>query len=106
MRVLGPGDDADGDTVTDFQDNCLGVFNPNQRDTDSDGFGNSCDADFNQDGIVNFVDLGLFRALTFSEDPDADLNGDGTVNALDLGILRSLFFEPPGPSAFPAFTQR
>ncbi|MFK7887448.1 MAG: endonuclease/exonuclease/phosphatase family protein [Gammaproteobacteria bacterium] len=98
MRVLGPGDDGDGDDVTDFQDNCVGRFNPNQRDTDEDGFGNLCDADFDQDNVVNFRDLGSFRILTLSNDPDADFNGDGNVNAMDLGILRTLFFAPPGPS--------
>ncbi len=106
MRVLGPGDDADGDTVTDFEDNCLGRFNTNQRDTDGDGFGNRCDADFNQDNAVNFVDLGRFRSLTFSDDPLADLDGDGAVNFVDLGILRTLFFAAPGPSGIAAIGRR
>ncbi|MFK8016737.1 MAG: hypothetical protein AB8G17_14995, partial [Gammaproteobacteria bacterium] len=61
--------------------------------------GNICDADLDNNGIVNAVDLGLFRSVFFnSGDLDADFNGDGIVNAVDLGIFRSGFFAPPGPS--------
>ena len=31
----------------------------------------------------------------------ADFNGDGIVNALDLGVVRLTFFAPPGPSGLP-----
>ncbi|MEO1574061.1 MAG: thrombospondin type 3 repeat-containing protein, partial [Pseudomonadota bacterium] len=88
--------DADGDGVPDTDDNCPQLQNADQRDTDADGFGNRCDADLNNDGVVNVIDLGLLRARFFSSDPDADFNGDGVVNVVDLGILRSLFFLPPG----------
>jgi hypothetical protein len=91
--------DADGDGVPDDVDNCLGVFNPDQRDTDGDGFGNRCDADFNNDGVVNFADLAIFRARFATSNADADLNGDGIVNFADLAIFRALFGRPPGPSA-------
>ena len=90
--------DTDGDGVQDATDNCTLEHNPDQRDTNGDGFGNSCDADLNDDGTVNTVDLGLLKTVFFSADPDADLNGDGTVNALDLGIMKARFFELPGPS--------
>lgn len=92
--------DTDGDMVGDSYDNCLLRPNTLQRDTDADGYGNACDADLTNDGIVNVVDLGLLRVRFFSADLDADLNGDGVVNVLDLGILRTLFFMPPGPSAY------
>ena len=69
---------------------------PNQRDTDGDG--NLCDADLNNDGIVNPVDLGLFRAGFFADDEDADLSRDGVGNPLDLGLFRAMFSGPPGPS--------
>lgn len=98
FRFLGLGDDGDADDVVDADDNCVGRFNPNQRDTDEDGYGNACDADLNQDGIVNVRDLGLFRLLFASDDADADFNGDEVVNATDLGILRSLYLAAPGPS--------
>ena len=70
-------------------------------DADGDGIGNRCDADFNNDCIVNALDLGIFRSVFFSADAEADLNVDGIVNALDLGLFRSRFFQPPGPSGVP-----
>ena len=94
----GVAGDTDGDGVADPDDNCLEHANPAQRDTDGDGYGNRCDADFNGDAAVNFLDLGIMKSRFFTADPDADLNGDGAVNFLDLGILKSLFFKPPGPS--------
>ncbi|MFK8015461.1 MAG: LamG-like jellyroll fold domain-containing protein [Gammaproteobacteria bacterium] len=91
--------DCDGDGVTTAIDNCLDVANPAQIDADGDGFGNACDADFDDNCVINIADLGLMRAVFFGADPVIDLNGDGTVNVLDLGILRSRFFQAPGPSA-------
>jgi hypothetical protein len=90
--------DSDADGVPDDADNCVAAANANQRDTDGDGFGNLCDADLNQDCIVNATDLGAFKTVFFSSDADADFDGNGTVNAGDLGILRLGFFLPPGPS--------
>jgi hypothetical protein len=92
--------DSDGDGIADNHDNCLAVANPQQEDTNADGFGNICDADLNGDCIVNSMDLGVFRSAFFSVGAnDADFNSDAQVNALDLGILRLLFFGQPGPSA-------
>ncbi|MEM9055869.1 MAG: choice-of-anchor B family protein [Pseudomonadota bacterium] len=94
-----PVDDSDGDGVGDAADNCTLMANPAQRDTDGDGFGNFCDPDLNNDGVVNFEDLALMRQAFFSMgDLDADLNGDGLVNFVDLGLQKTLFFQPPGPS--------
>ncbi len=90
--------DHDGDGMADQRDNCTLVSNGNQRDTNGDGFGNICDPDLNNDGIVNFIDLGMLRSEFYSSNPDADLNGDGRVNFTDLGILKSMFFGLPGPS--------
>ncbi|MFK8014177.1 MAG: thrombospondin type 3 repeat-containing protein [Gammaproteobacteria bacterium] len=91
--------DTDGDGVDDSVDNCSTVANPAQIDSNGDGFGNRCDADLNNDLIVNVADLGLLRAVFFTADADADFNGDNVVNVSDLGILRSAFFQPPGPGA-------
>ena len=91
--------DTDNDGIDYADDNCRAASNPDQRDTDGDGIGNVCDADLNNDCIVNVLDLGPFRQLFFTDDPDADFNGDGVVNAIDLGQLRLQFFDVPGPSA-------
>lgn len=96
--------DFDGDGVADDMDNCTAVVNVSQLDTNSDGFGNRCDPDLDNNGIVNVIDLGIFRAAFFGTpasanwNPDADFDGNQIVNVVDLGILRSLFFMPPGPS--------
>jgi hypothetical protein len=91
--------DGDSDGAVDIRDNCTLVANPDQRDADGDGFGNRCDADFDEDCSVNFLDLGITKTAFFGHDPDADLDGDGNVNFVDLGIAKTLFFAPPGPSA-------
>ena len=93
--VLG---DVDGDGVNDINDNCTYDFNPQQEDTDGDLFGNLCDADLNNDGITNSLDLGIFKAAFFTSNPDADLNSDGIVNSLDLGIFKARFLTESGPS--------
>ncbi len=62
-------------------------------------YGNLCDADLNQDCVVNFLDLGVLSGVFFSNDPVADLSGDGNVNFLDPGNIQTLFFCIPGPSA-------
>ena len=94
-----PPADSDGDGVSDADDNCLLVSNPDQRDTDGDGFGNACDPDLNNDGVVNFADLAKMKLVFFTNNPNADLNGDGVVNFTDLARMKSLFFKAPGPSA-------
>ena len=89
-------DDGDADGAPDTIDTCRTRANPDQRDSDGDGAGNACDADLNNDQIVNMEDLGLLRQRFFSNDPDADLNGDGVVNVVDLGRFRLLFGSAPG----------
>jgi len=90
--------DADDDGVVDIIDNCTLVPNPAQRDTDSDGFGNICDPDFDNTLVVNASDLAYLKSMFFTTDPHADLDGSGFVNAGDLAILKTMFFGPPGPS--------
>lgn len=90
--------DSDGDGVADASDNCLLVSNPDQRDSNNDGFGNLCDADLDNNGIVNFVDLGIFAAVFGGVEPDADINGDGSINFLDFAVVVQQFGQPPGPS--------
>ncbi len=91
--------DTDGDNVFDVYDNCTLVANADQRDTDSDGYGNLCDPDFDNNGIVNFLDLSSWTPnFGTSSTGDLDLNGDGVLNFLDFSILTSFFQMPPGPS--------
>ncbi len=86
------------DTIADALDNCSLVANEEQRDTDSDGIGNRCDPDLNNDGIINFADLAIFKSNMGTADSDSDFTGDGVVNYDDLMILRKMFGSAPGPS--------
>jgi hypothetical protein len=108
-RIVSSGPDADADGAPDHADNCTLAPNgpkvrdaggASQRDTDGDGIGNLCDADFDQSGLVNLIDLQTFRSAFFTADPDADFDGNGIVNLVDLARMRALFLQPPGPSAF------
>jgi hypothetical protein len=96
--------DSDNDGVADVQDNCTLVSNTDQRDSNGDGYGNSCDADLDNDGTVNLSDYSSFRfafggtaPLTPAQE-DADFNGDGNVNLSDYSSFRSFFGKEPGPS--------
>ena len=105
---LAPGLDSDGDGVDDDLDNCKLIPNGpdapdagghSQRDTDGDGYGNRCDPDLNNDGIVAIADFLILRGRLNSQDQDADLNGDGFVTIADFLILRGMLNQPPGPGA-------
>ncbi|MCY3624067.1 MAG: metallophosphoesterase [Gammaproteobacteria bacterium] len=50
------GTDGDGDGVLDDDDNCPGVLNSGQTDTDLDGEGNACDTDDDDDGTLDVDD--------------------------------------------------
>jgi hypothetical protein len=102
-------DDRDGDGIPNHDDNCPEEPNVDQRDTNEDGFGNLCDADVDDDGIVDssggtiypLDDRGDLEAITLTArngpyQPDHDLNGDGRVDEQDLAIARLALFRPPG----------
>lgn len=93
------GGDVDVDGVPDVNDNCVNVANADQRDTNGDGYGNRCDADFNNNGSVDSQDGAMLRAAFGSRSyPDRDLNGNGIVDSHDGVLLRVRFGQPPGPS--------
>ena len=56
-------------------DDCTLVPNPAQSDADHDGFGNACDPDFDENGVVNFGDLARMKSAFFGNDPIVDLTG-------------------------------
>ncbi len=92
-------DDTDGDGVSDAVDNCIDIANASQLDSNGDGFGNACDADTNNDCIVNFVDFSLFAGVFNTPDADHDFNGDGAANFIDYAYMATQFQQQPGPSA-------
>ncbi len=95
-----PPVDTDGDGVLDQFDNCILVPNADQRNTDGDiYFGNMCDADFNNNNIVDPADFSLLKQR-FGQPgwPDQDLDGNGIVDPGDFSRLKQMFGQPPGPS--------
>ena len=96
--------DGDGDGIRDSADNCLTVHNPDQLDSDQDGYGNACDADYDNDGVVANADFAVLQAsFLLSQgddgfDPGADLDGDGVVGAADFSIFAVYRGKGPGPS--------
>lgn len=97
--------DADEDEVGDVCDNCLMKANPDQCNTNAgsgpgqDQFGNLCDADLDNNGVVNSFDLSTMRAnLGQFGMNDADIDCNGMVDTSDLTIMRADFGQPPGPS--------
>ena len=98
--VAGWPGDIDRDDIPDSIDNCLIAANPQQGDPDLDGYGNRCDGDFDQDGDTDQDDLDFFSFNCGSEPipPICDFNENGLVDFADFGIFASLFGAPPGPS--------
>ena len=100
--------DTDFDGIADDSDNCIETPNGpiipdaggnSQLDVNGDGYGNACDADLNDDGLVNGLDVGPFLQQFSTAGPDADFNGDFVVNGLDVGPFVSMFGQGPGPAA-------
>jgi hypothetical protein len=96
--------DQDGDLVPDGEDNCVALANADQRDTNLDGYGNLCDLDINDDGVIGGPDfrivLGLFGAEEGEPayDPDVDMDGDGAIGASEFSAVLNQFGGVSGPS--------
>jgi hypothetical protein len=103
MPVLAgpPPIDTDSDGVLDIDDNCSEVFNAVQDDTDGDDCGNLCDADYDNTGLVGFID---FSAFSNAYGSSADLGKDhtetveGPVGFVDFGFFAGAYGSTPGPS--------
>ena len=98
--------DADGDGVDDSIDNCLGLANASQVDTDGDGCGNRCDQDHDQNGTIGIGDSAMFRANRGTTNAGYDYDGSGIVGIGDTIIFVAAFNEQdgPGPSNSPVKT--
>ena len=101
--------DFDADNVGDTGDNCSERANPAQDDTDGDDCGNLCDANYRQNGIVAFGEIGAFTAnfgtanqVFMHVEP---INAPGRlVGFADFGFFVNNFGKVPGPSGTTAGT--
>jgi hypothetical protein len=96
------GIDRDEDTVFDGDDNCPALDNPGQANFDGDPQGDDCDADDDNDGLLDVVetDTSIFvsAADTGSDPFDADSDGDGVPDGAEV-LAGS---DPNDPLSLPA----
>tara|TARA_R110001592_G_scaffold258236_4_gene522042 strand:- start:15491 stop:19831 length:4341 start_codon:yes stop_codon:yes gene_type:complete len=71
--------DSDEDGTNDGADNCPATLNSDQENTDGDAKGNACDADDDNDGVLDGDDAFPTNASE-SEDTDEDGFGDNSDN--------------------------
>ncbi len=97
----GSAPDFDGDGISDGLDNCSDDPNDDLDDTDADGCGNICDADYDQDGAIGFFDFGEFL-LEFGSTNEEFCHFQPVipcnVGLNDFGYFLKAFSFPPGPS--------
>lgn len=87
--------DRDNDNVLDINDNCIEMYNPDQKDTDKDGIGDACDSDYDNDGILDAYEDNdndgmndgweIAHGLNRFDPTDAynDNDNDGLINLLE-----------------------
>ncbi|MAD78641.1 MAG: hypothetical protein CMJ51_04635 [Planctomycetaceae bacterium] len=99
-RHDGTGEDTGAIAIFDLQDcddsgllDVWEIASGGLGDQDGDGVPDSCDlldGDFNADGVVDGLDLGIFSGLWGTDGSmGGDLNGDGIVDGGDVALLLS-----------------
>lgn len=90
--AIDDGLDADNDEISDCNDNCLMLFNPDQLNSDGDLVGNPCDNDDDNDNITDNLDFYPTIPTSHRE----DVNGDNNVDIVDMMLIRQVFKSEPG----------
>lgn len=75
--------DDDDDAVMDWEDNCRQVYNPGQKDSNTDGIGDICQPDTDEDGIPDGSGSGFnddnCPDVKNPDQTDANFNGIGAA---------------------------
>ncbi len=103
-----PGD-RDGDFLADEIDTCPDVEDSSNVDTDLDGLGNACDADYDNNGAVTGSDYAVLLASFGRSRGDAaydarvDHDHNGTITGTDFATFVRYFgaSSPSNPSTIP-----
>lgn len=86
--------ELDSDGVPNSLDNCHSVNNgplanpsgcPSQFDVDQDGYGNACDSDLSNNGVVDLPDMGAILGTLGTNNAASDITCNGIVDLPDLG---------------------
>ncbi len=82
---LDPAPDSDSDGVHDTVDNCPNTSNPTQTDYDSDGMGDACDEDDDEDGVLDDApdDCPFSSDLNWDEIGGTDYDEDGCEDLVE-----------------------
>jgi len=90
IGALGTGcndcNDVDNDSLCAANDNCPGIYNPDQLDYDENGIGDKCD-DFDSDGVLDVSDNCIETPNPGQEDWNIDGIGDACDDSDGDGIL-------------------
>ena len=100
-QVNHPCGDADFDGVQDDEDNCLGAYNPDQKDSDGNGWADACDSDMDGDGM-GIGDNCPMVFNPFQADTDGDMFGNSCDKCPDTTETKVSFLlsgEPNQPDS-------
>ena len=101
--VVGFPTDEDEDEILSDVDNCPSDYNPEQTDTDGDGWGDECDADIDGDGAPNDIDCAAHNPaispLTQEVCDGADNDCDKDIDETDSLGCTNYFVDQDGDGA-------
>ena len=91
--------DSDSDDIDDNIDNCPSILNPKQINDDSDSFGNECDVDDDNDGLIEVATLqvlDLIRADLLGQSLNGDSRGCPASQCQGYELTSNLNFDSDG----------